>query len=203
MHRPPARLATVEPTPPGLWLERPDDHRSAIPRPWPVTDEPAADAVEVLSFDTFYRRSRTELGRALTMALGDRDLAVEAIDEAFTRAYERWSTLAQIERPEGWVYRVAMNWALSVLRRRKRGHHRFYDPNREHNETSVSDPAVEAALADLDAKHRSVVVCRHLLGWSVADTAAALGIREGTVKSRLHRAHLILKSHLSHLEDLS
>ena len=203
MHRPPARLATVEPVAPGLWLERPDDVRPTRPPARPVTGEPAVDGVEVLSFDAFYRRSRTELARALTLALGDRDLAGEATDEAFTRAYERWSTLTQIDRPEGWVYRVAMNWALSVLRRRKRGHHRFYDPNRERQEHVVSDPAVEAALAELDPKHRSVVVCRHLLGWSVAETASALGIREGTVKSRLHRAHLILKSHLSHLEDPS
>ena len=208
MHRLPARLATVEPTVAGPWLEPPDvtpppAHRRTVT----LTPDPGAPtetgAIDLAGFDTFYRRSRTELGRALTLALGDRDLAVEAVDEAFTRAYERWSTLQELDRPEGWVYRVAMNWSLSVLRRRRRGHHRFYDPNRERAETSVSDPAVEAALAELDAKQRSVVVCRHLLGWSVAETAAALGVREGTVKSRLHRAHLILKSHLSHLEDQS
>lgn len=49
-------------------------------------------------------------------------------------------------------------------------------------------------------KHRSVVVCRYLLGWSVAETAQALGVREGTVKSRLHRAMQSLQSALSHLD---
>ena len=90
-----------------------------------------------------------------------------------------------------------MNWSLSVLRRRRRGHHRFYDPAQPGE--SVVEPAVHAALADLDAKHRSVVVCRYLLGWSVADTAAALRIREGTVKSRLSRATRLLKIRLHHL----
>jgi len=101
------------------------------------------------------------------------------------------------------VYRVAMNWALSVLRRRRRSQHRFYDPGSD--TAAVSDPDVHAALAALDVKHRSVVVCRHLLGWSVAETAQALKVREGTVKSRLHRAHLILQSRLQHLrpEELS
>ena len=202
MHRPPPPLATVEPTGLGPWLDPPDG-ATPVPLGRSMSLDPPTDAVELATFDAFYRRSRVELARGLTMALGDRDLAVEAVDEAFTRAYERWSSLRDLDRPEGWVYRVAMNWALSVLRRRRRGHHRFYDPNRERSETSVADPAVEAALAELDAKHRSVVVCRHLLGWSVAETATALGVREGTVKSRLHRAHLILKSHLSHLEDLS
>jgi DNA-directed RNA polymerase specialized sigma24 family protein len=50
-------------------------------------------------------------------------------------------------------------------------------------------------------KHRTVIVCRHLLGWSVADTAAALRVREGTVKSRLSRATAILHSRLHHLRD--
>lgn len=63
----------------------------------------------------------------------------------------------------------------------------------------VGEPSVRAALAELDPKHRSVVVCRHLLGWSVADTAAALHLREGTVKSRLSRANQILQSNLHHL----
>jgi RNA polymerase sigma-70 factor (ECF subfamily) len=65
----------------------------------------------------------------------------------------------------------------------------------------VADPAVHAALATLDVKQRSVVVCRHLLGWSVAETAAALGIREGTVKRRLHRASRVLHARLAHLDE--
>ena len=59
---------------------------------------------------------------------------------------------------------------------------------------------MHAGLAALDTKHRSVVVCRHLLGWSVAETATALGLREGTVKSRLHRALQTLQSTLQHLD---
>ena len=57
------------------------------------------------------------------------------------------------------------------------------------------------AIGELDVHHRSVIVCRHLLGWSVSETAAALKVREGTVKSRLSRATQILKSRLHHLRD--
>ena len=63
-------------------------------------------------------------------------------------------------------------------------------------------PDVHDALGSLDVKHRSVVVCRHLLGWSVADTATALDLPEGTVKSRLHRALQILQTRLGPLRDL-
>lgn len=168
----------------------------APPPPVPPVDLVAADTRVV--FDDFYRVARPRIGRAVALALGDVDLAIEATDEALTRAYERWDSVSRLDRPEAWVYRVATNWALSVLRRRRRSQHRLYDP--DHGDASaIADPELHAALAELDAKHRSVIVCRHLLGWSVAETATALRLREGTVKSRLHRAMRILQSRLHHL----
>jgi RNA polymerase sigma-70 factor (ECF subfamily) len=150
------------------------------------------------SFDVFYRRARPSIGRALALALGDVDLAIDATDEALARAYERWSKVSTLERPEGWVYRVGLNWATSVLRRR-RNHQRLYTALPVESPV-ITDPAVHASIAELDIAHRSVVVCRHLLGWSVSETASALRIREGTVKSRLHRATRILQSRLQHLD---
>lgn len=184
----------------------------ALSRPEPTHDHPLVisldDGVVIVdplpSFDEFYGRARPDIARALSLALGDVDLSVEAVDEAMVRAYERWPTVSRLDRPEGWVYRVAMNWALSILRRRRRSDHRLYDPGSD--TAAVSDPDLQAALGELDVKHRTVIVCRHLLGWSVAETAAALKVREGTVKSRLHRAHRILQTRLRHLhtpEELS
>ncbi len=181
------------------------DFGAEPPTPAPTEARPPpAQPVELVVagtrvyFDDFYREARPCIGRAVALALGDVDLAIEATDEALTRAYERWDHVSHLDRPEAWVYRVATNWALSVLRRRRRSQHRLYDPG--HGDASaIADPELHAALAELDAKHRSVVVCRHLLGWSVAETAAALHLREGTVKSRLHRAMRLLQPRLSHL----
>jgi RNA polymerase sigma factor (sigma-70 family) len=184
--------------------------RPPRPRPQPVLAPDDAPLVISLddgvvipdpgrTFDEFYERARPELARALSLALGDVDLGVEAVDEAMARAYERWPSVGRLDRPEGWVYRVAMNWSLSVLRRRRRSQHRLYDPSAE--VVAIADPDLQAALRELDVKHRTVIVCRHLLGWSVAETAAALKVREGTVKSRLHRAHRILHARLRHLND--
>jgi RNA polymerase sigma-70 factor (ECF subfamily) len=162
--------------------------------------EVVLEAHDVRTFDAFYAASRTSIGRAVALAVGDVDLAGDATDEAMARAYERWALVSRLERPEGWVYRVAVNWAVSVLRRRRRSLHRLYEPSSA-DSPPVPDPAVHDALGSLDVKHRSVVVCRHLLGWSVAETADALGVHEGTVKSRLHRALRVLKSRLGHLRD--
>jgi RNA polymerase sigma factor (sigma-70 family) len=146
-------------------------------------------------FDAFYRANRPPIVRGLALALGDLEVATDATDEAFTRAFARWRTVSTLDRPEAWVYRVASNWAMSVFRRRRRSLHRLYEGDPADG-PAIADPAIHAAVARLDVKHRSVVVCRHLLGWSVADTATALGVSEGTVKSRLHRASTQLRAHL-------
>ena len=176
----------------------------------PPTERPAPEVAyvtvddtttrEAPGFDAFYRSKRLVIVQALAVALGDADVAADATDEAMTRAYERWRTVGQLDRPEGWVYRVASNWALSIFRRRRRSLHRMYDPSVA-EATRTIDPAVHRAVAALDVKQRSVVVCRHLLGWSVAETATALGISEGTVKSRLHRATTTLRTQLRDLHS--
>ena len=139
-----------------------------------------------LDFDHFYRSEADKLSRALTLSLGDRDLADEAVDEAMARAFQRWRKIGSYESPSGWVYRVAFNWATNSRRNRRRE-----VLTTDWVETEVSDdfdPDLQRALDQLSVEARSVVVLRYLLGWSTADTAKALGIRSGTVKSRLARA---------------
>src|SRR5690606_42052814 len=80
---------------------------------------------------------------------------LDATDEAMARAYERWHLVSRLERPEGWVYRVAVNWATSVLRRRRRSLHRLYDPGDD-------DPArSEEHTSELQSREN--LVCRLLL----------------------------------------
>jgi RNA polymerase sigma factor (sigma-70 family) len=138
------------------------------------------------AFEAFYRDHATSLRRALSLAIGDVDLAREAADEAMTRVYERWSSLDHAHNPAGWAYRVGLNWANS-RRRRYRWRDRRPVPDRAVIAVP-SDPELTAALAGLSAEHRTVVVCRYYLDWSVEATAEALGIPIGTVKSRLARA---------------
>jgi RNA polymerase sigma-70 factor (ECF subfamily) len=136
-------------------------------------------------FEVFYREGYADIARALTATLGDFDLAQEATDEAMVRAYVRWDKIRSYDNPGGWVYRVGLNWARSARRRLTRvlpfHERRVVDP-------PATDPAHDAALRDLDISLRAVVVCRLLLDWSVDQTAAALRLKPGTVKSRLHRA---------------
>ena len=68
-------------------------------------------------FETFYRESYADIAAALTVTLGDLDLAQEATDEAMVRAYVRWEKIRAYDNPGGWVYRVGLNWARSARRR--------------------------------------------------------------------------------------
>jgi len=153
----------------------------------------------VLDFTAFYAASHATVAGALTLTIGDASLAAEATDEAMTRAYQRWATVSAYRNPTGWVYRVGLNWARSWFRRRREVASVWIDQPAA--TTAMADPALDRALAELDVKHRSVVVLRYLLDWSVAATADALDIAPGTVKSRLSRALDLLEVRLRHLDD--
>jgi RNA polymerase sigma factor (sigma-70 family) len=151
-------------------------------------------AVTALAFDDLYRSQRGPLCRAVALTVGDLDLAKEAVDEAFARAYQRWARVGTLDNPGGWVYRVAVNWSRSALRRRRRQPPQWLLTPHS-TESTPEDPSIAAALATLSTDQRAVVVCRLLMGLSEQQTAHALGIRAGTAKSRLARA-------LQHLRPL-
>lgn len=153
-----------------------------------MTTTSSTDLVYARSFDDFYTAHHASVARALSLTLGDNDLGNEAADEAMTRAYQRWATVRTYDNPQGWVYRVGLNWARSWLRRRKRIQPSIYIEDTPVLDAPVKDPVLARALAELDDKQRAVVVLRFYLDWSVEETAAALDVAPGTVKSRLHRA---------------
>ncbi len=171
-------------------------------RPAPAASSARADAQVVFaSFDDFYASNRTSVGRALAITLRDDDLARDAVDEAMARAYQRWSHVSQLENPGGWVYRVGLNWSRSMIRRWNRPTPIWLTQPSETPLRAMVDPTVDRALDTLSVDQRAVVVCRLLLGLSELQTADALGIRSGTVKSRLSRALDRLHPLLAPLEE--
>ncbi len=146
------------------------------------------------SFEEFYRESRDAVARALVLTLGSRELGVEATDEAMTRAYQRWAQVGAYDNPAGWAFRVGLNWARSAWRKRRREVGEIYRDNATYD--SPIDIDVERALDQLDVPFRAVVVLRFYLDWSVEETAESLGVRPGTVKSRMSRALRRLETEL-------
>ena len=122
--------------------------------------------------------------------------AEEAAQDGFVKA---WRTLGRFDaaRPfRPWLLTIVANEARN--RRRAAGRREALALRAEAGAPAASpegallvaerDAALAAALERLDARDREVIACRYLLELSEAETAAALGCRAGTVKSRLSRA---------------
>jgi RNA polymerase sigma-70 factor (ECF subfamily) len=184
------------------------DHDSTNAAPLPGQDETAApllgarvpEAVFIASFAEFYSVHHGKIAASLALNFGDTELGAEAADEAMARAYAQWGVVSGHNNPAGWVYRVGLNWGRSWFRRAGRRLPWLDRTTSELPETA--DPALRKALLGLDQKHREVVVCRYFLDWSTKQTAAALDLPLGTVKSRLHQALSQLRRELEPADDM-
>jgi RNA polymerase sigma-70 factor (ECF subfamily) len=141
--------------------------------------------VAVQDFEALYAASYPRLRRviaAVTLNVGDAD---DALQEAFTRAAARWRKVRDLDDPEAWVRRVALNQAMAQHRRRARDRRHVTTEQTVELDSHLLDLA--AALRDLPIAQRQALVLHHLLDLSVADTARELGRPEGTVKAQLAR----------------
>lgn len=100
-------------------------------------------------FDSFYRACWIEVYTPLAVTLSDSELAREAVDEAMVRALRRWQTVRQYRNQTGWVYRVALNWAVSQLRKTRREVH-----GERPSERTQPDASPPVDLYDALRRHR-------------------------------------------------
>ncbi|HJR25562.1 MAG TPA: sigma-70 family RNA polymerase sigma factor [Acidimicrobiales bacterium] len=147
--------------------------------------------MEALDFEGWYRREHPVLLASMVLVSGQPELAREAVDEALTRALERWERVSAMSSPGGWTYKVA----LHCLRRRSRRaalERRLL--GRLHRHGAVAPPAGEAweVVRSLPARQRAVVVLRYVADLSQAEIAEVLGITRSTVSSTLTDAHRAL-----------
>lgn len=189
-----------------------------------VEDERARKAFELAragdrgAYGVVVRVYQDRLFNAVFRLVGNREDAAEITQEAFTRGLEKLSEFRGDSGPYTWLFRIAMNAAVSRIRRSSRrrtmslealdrpdsgagsAHGRFADsisgqetaPS-EAAEMSEEHNAVIAALDELDAEHRALLVMRDLEGFDYRQMADVLGLPLGTLKSRLFRARMALR----------
>src|SRR4029079_13138445 len=121
--------------------------------------------------------------------LGELGAAEEAAQEAYTKAWPRWSKLSSYDDPGAWVRQVATRQAISGWRRRRTAQRFLSTAPRPEAAAPPDDDtlALVAALRQLPPAQRRALVLHHLAGFSVADIAASERCPEGTVKARLSR----------------
>lgn len=146
-------------------------------------------------------------------ALGRRELAEEATQQTFVRAWQAADRIDVLRDPAPWLATIAKNAAIDVHRRETRRETRAIESvSAEHPDLVATSPdlvaldavwQVRQAIDALPADERAVVQLQYMSGMTHREIAATLGLAIGTVKSRLHRAHGKLANLLSHLREVA
>ncbi|HEY0876906.1 MAG TPA: sigma-70 family RNA polymerase sigma factor [Zeimonas sp.] len=154
------------------------------------------------AFTELVSRHQDRVFRFVFRMTGSREEAMDITQETFMKAWQampRWRPEAQFGT---WLLQIARNGALDTLRRRNVVGFEPLD-----DDLPIADPAptpeervharrriesLDVALRALPVEHREVLLLREVEDLSYAEIAQALGIAEGTVKSRIARARAAL-----------
>jgi RNA polymerase sigma-70 factor (ECF subfamily) len=138
--------------------------------------------------------SVARLDAAARLILRDHELARDAVQEGFIRAWKSLPGLRDPESFDAWLRRLVVRSCIDAIRRR--GRHPVevellpFDSPIIADETSIiaDRELLDVALRRLTPDLRAVVVLHYYLGLTLPDVAASLGIPTGTAKSRLNRS---------------
>ena len=161
-----------------------------------------AQAGDMAAFEGLYRE---QVGRVYALCLrmtGSRAAAEELTQQVFVRAWERLGSFRGDASFGTWLYRLAVNVVLGDRRSQGRRVARFDSVADldSHAATPRPDGAsldLEAAVAVLPPRARSVFVLHDVQGMTHPEIAQAMGISAGTSKGQLHRARTLLREVLS------
>jgi len=168
------------------------------------------------SFGVLVRRHQAAMFRYAVRMCGDRDDADDVVQEAFLSAFRNWGEFRGDSAPCTWLHAIAVR---AALRRSKREARRrdvareyarampFMQPRlAEADFAARSSEArelraearerIDAALREVAEPFRTALVLKEIAGMPVADVATVLGVKEATVKTRLHRGRILLRAAL-------
>ena len=132
--------------------------------------------------------------RHLERLTRNRETAEDLTQETFIKALRSWGQLASGENVQAWLFRIATNTAYDDFRRRRL---RETTPLTDtHNTVHAKDTEstfdeaepVWVAFKRLPMHYRLPLLLQSYAGYPLREIALALGQKEGTIKSRLHRA---------------
>jgi RNA polymerase sigma-70 factor, ECF subfamily len=172
----------------------------------------AACQGETAAFGVLVNKYQARLCTSLTHICGSLDDAEDVAQEAFVQAYVKLRTFAGGSAFYTWLYRIAVNAAISRRRRRREqtsveskreelGLEPLDDGERADERLLREERAVQVqrALSRLSDEHRTILVLREIDDCDYDEIAKILELPVGTVRSRLHRARLQLKEQLDEI----
>ncbi len=155
-------------------------------------------------FPVLFEREYLNVFRTIRAMVLDDQEAEDLTQDSFTRAYRARLRYRPTAPPGAWLHRIAVNTAISHLRRRKLARilpMRLYQaPDDRDYARSEARTMVESALAELSPKLRAAVYLHFYLGYSREEVGQALDIPSGTVASRIAKAMTVMRRKLAQSE---
>ena len=151
------------------------------------------------AFNELVDRYEGPLFSAAYRITGSVEDAMDATQNAFVNAYEKLHTFDPTYRFFSWIYRIAVNQSLNLVDRRKEQTELVEDtPAESRGPAEIFDSTetrghLKQALLELEPNYRTVIVLKHLEGFSYREIGELLEVPEKTVKSRLFTARQRLR----------
>ena len=146
-----------------------------------------------ITFDDFFRSHYPDVARGVQASGVTGEVAADATQEAFIRAYPRWWRLRHYQNPAAWVQRVAINISRDLYRSQKRYERVLTDLEVEAQLAPGESPDLGFAMDTLSHRQREVVHAYYHDGMSTAEAAEAIGISAGAVRFHLSEARASLR----------
>ena len=162
---------------------------------------PGEPAAAVASFDDLFRREFAPITRTAYLVVGDWEVAREIAQDAFVQALRNWPKVQHLERPGGWVRRVAIRDAVRSRARNARDLTPPVNPAPGTGDTAALTVDVRTALLTLPPRQRAVIALYYLDDLPVGEIASLLGCSDGTVKTHLARGRQALAGLLGEEAD--
>ncbi len=151
--------------------------------------------VQLDDFAALYERTYPAIYRTVLGICGDAGMAADVTQDAYVAAYRQQATFRGEVPVEAWLHRIAVNTALTGMRRRRVRWSEPLDPLRHDRstapiETGAVGDAIDIgrALKGLEPRARAAVVLRYYHDFDYATIATILGTSSGNVGSMLSRA---------------
>jgi RNA polymerase sigma factor (sigma-70 family) len=154
----------------------------------------ASQASEPPTFELFFEDQKDRLLQTLSVITGSRAEAEDLAQEAFTKVFERWESVAAMDEPAGYLHRTAMNLFRNQYRRARVAVGRAVGLGPERDVFADVDDrdAATRALGTLTPRQRAAMVLTEALGYSGEEAGQLLGIKASTVYALTHQARAAL-----------
>ena len=157
------------------------------------------------AFEALFLANQKNVYNLALKITANEDDALDISQEAFLKAYAQLGSFRGESRFSVWMYRMTHNLCIDFLRKKSRAKvvSLTYEDDDDVGELEIPDlrslpendtirrelrGTIDESIGELSPKHREILMMREITGLSYEEIGAALGISEGTVKSRLARA---------------